>query len=177
MKVPPIFQLIAVTTAIRLAFAATTGLGVVESYMVTAARALSLGYCDHPPASWWLSWSAAHLLGTEAPLAVRLPFILLFGVSQFLVWRIGCLVADRRAGFWAAVALNVSPVFGVTTGSWVLPDGPLDAALLGAALCLLHALPWERGPGGRRAAWWWAGAGVCAGLALFSKYSAVLTMA
>jgi 4-amino-4-deoxy-L-arabinose transferase-like glycosyltransferase len=169
MKVPPIFQLIAVTTAIRLAFAATTGLGVDESYMVTAGRALSLGYFDHPPASWWLSWSAAHLLGTEAPLAVRLPFILLFGVSQFLVWRIGCLVADRRAGFWAAVALNVSPVFGVTTGSWVLPDGPLDAALLGAALCLLHALP-GRGFG------WWAGAGVCAGLALFSKYSAALTI-
>jgi 4-amino-4-deoxy-L-arabinose transferase-like glycosyltransferase len=174
MKVPPIFrspivQLIVATTAIRLAFAATTGLGVDESYMVTAGRVLSLGYFDHPPASWWLCWGAAHLLGTEAPVVVRLPFILLFAVSQFLVWRIGCLVSGRQAGFWAAVALNVSPVFGVTTGTWVLPDGPLDAALLGAALCLLHALP-------GRTVGWWAGAGVCAGLALFAKYSAVLTM-
>lgn len=152
-------------------FAATTGLGVDESYMVTAGRVLSLGYFDHPPASWWLSWGAAHLLGTEAPVVVRLPFILLFAVSQVLVWRIGCVVADRRAAFWAVVALNVSPVFGVTTGSWVLPDGPLDAALLGAALCLLHALP-----GDRLAAWWWTGAGVCSGLAMFSKYSAVLTI-
>lgn len=157
---------------IRLAFAATTGLGVDESYMVTAGRVLSLGYFDHPPASWWLSWGASHLFGTEAPVVVRLPFILLFALSQALVWRIGCLVADRQAAFWAVVALNVSPVFGVTTGSWVLPDGPLDAALLGAALCLLHAIP----ASGRRALGWWAATGLCAGLALFSKYSAALTI-
>lgn len=160
------------TTLIRLAFAATTGLGVDESYMVTSGRALSLGYFDHPPASWWLSWGAAHLFGTEAPWAVRLPFILLFALSQVLVWRITCLVVDQRAGFWAVLALNLSPVFGVTTGTWVLPDGPLDAALLGAALCLLHALP----EAGRRALGWWVAAGLCAGLALFSKYSAVLTI-
>ena len=171
-KLASVGWLIAGTTLIRVAFAATTGLGVDESYMVTAGRVLSVGYFDHPPASWWLSWGAAHLFGSEAPLAVRSPFILLFAVSQFLVWRIGCLVADRQAGFWAVAALNVSPVFGVTTGSWVLPDGPLDAALLGAALCLLHALPEE----GRRTWTWWLGCGLCAGLALFSKYTAVLTI-
>src|SRR6202046_3838854 len=106
-----IVALIAGTTLVRLVFAATTGLGVDESYMVTAGRVLSLGYFDHPPASWWLSWGAAHLLGAEAPIAVRLPFILLFAVSQFLVWRIGCVVENPQAGFWAAVALNISPVF------------------------------------------------------------------
>ncbi|HEY4044663.1 MAG TPA: glycosyltransferase family 39 protein, partial [Rhodopila sp.] len=177
MKVSPILGLIVVTTLVRLAFAATTGLGVDESYMVTAGRVLSLGYFDHPPASWWLSWSAAHLLGTEAPVVVRLPFILLFALSQFLLWRIGCLIASQSAGLWAAglwaaAALNIAPVFGVTAGSWVLPDGPLDTALLGAALCLLHALP----ASGRRATAWWAVAGLCAGLALFAKYSAVLIM-
>ncbi len=140
--------------------------------MVTAGRVFSLGYFDHPPASWWLSWGAAHLFGTEAPWAVRLPFILLFVASQILVWRIGCLIADQRAAFWAVVALNLSPVFGVTTGTWVLPDGPLDAALLAAALCLLSALP----ASGNRALGWWAAAGVCSGLALFSKYSAALTI-
>ncbi|HEY4172916.1 MAG TPA: glycosyltransferase family 39 protein, partial [Rhodopila sp.] len=172
MRLSPIVRLIAGTTLIRLAFAATTGLGMDESYMVTAGRALSLGYFDHPPASWWLSWAAAHLFGTEAPWAVRLPFILLFALSQVLVWRITCRVADQKAAFWAVVALNLSPVFGITTGTWVLPDGPLDAALLAAALCLLHALPAT----GHRALGWWAATGLCAGLALFSKYSAALTI-
>ena len=59
----------------------------------------------------------------------------------------------------------------------VLPDGPLDTALLGAALCLLHALPSNVPPAARRTSTlWWAAAGLCAGLALFSKYSAILTI-
>jgi 4-amino-4-deoxy-L-arabinose transferase-like glycosyltransferase len=184
MRISPIFLLVGVSTLIRLAFAATTGLGVDESYMVAAGRVLSLGYFDHPPASWWLSWGAAHLFATEAPLAVRLPFILLFAVSQLLLWRIGCLVSGRQAGFWAVVALNLSPVFGVTTASWVLPDGPLDAALLAAVLCLLRALCSDQPPLvrpffplSRRALGWWVAAGLCVGLALLSKYSAALPMA
>ncbi|HET8996669.1 MAG TPA: glycosyltransferase family 39 protein [Acetobacteraceae bacterium] len=164
--------LILATTAIRLAFAASTGLGVDESYMISAGRVLSLGYFDHPPAAWWLSWGAAHLFGSEAPVVVRLPFIALFALSTWLMARLGAAVAGPRAGLWAAVLVNLSPVFGITTATWVLPDGPLDCALLGAALCMLHALP-----AGGRAAWgWWATAGLCAGLAMFSKYSAGLTV-
>ena len=165
--------LLVVATLIRLGFAAALGLGVDESYMVASGRTLSLGYFDHPPAAWWLAWAASHLAGTEAPIVVRLPFIGLFALSTWLMFRLGAAVADEHAGFWAAVLLNLSPVFGVTTGTWVLPDGPLDCALLGAALCLVHALPAQ----GRGAGLWWAGAGLCAGLALFSKYSAVLTLA
>jgi 4-amino-4-deoxy-L-arabinose transferase-like glycosyltransferase len=54
----------------------------------------------------------------------------------------------------------------------VLPDGPLTAALLAAVACLLRALPAHG-----RAAWdWWLATGICAGLALSSKYSAALTI-
>ncbi len=164
--------LILLASLVRVGFAFALGLGVDESYMVATGRVLRLGYFDHPPASWWMQWAAAHLLGTEAPLAVRAPFILAFALSTWLMYRLGAAVADRRVGVWAAVALNLSPVFGVTTGTWVLPDGPLDCALLGAALCLIHALPAR----GRPALGWWCGAGVCAGLALFSKYTALLTI-
>jgi 4-amino-4-deoxy-L-arabinose transferase-like glycosyltransferase len=165
-----LWLLILGTAVLRVAFGAMLGLGVDESYMVAAGRVFSLGYYDHPPASWWLVWGAAHLTGSEAPIVVRLPFIILFAVSTWLMYRLGAAVADRRAGFWAAVLLNLSPVFGVTTGSWVLPDGPLDCTLLGAALCLVHAL-------NRGSLLWWLAAGLCAGLALFSKYSAILTIA
>jgi 4-amino-4-deoxy-L-arabinose transferase-like glycosyltransferase len=166
----PLLILILATTLVRLAFGAAIGLGVDESYMVASGRVLSFGYFDHPPAAWWLSWGAAHLFGSEAPIVVRLPFILLFALTTWLMARLGEAVVDRRAGFWAALTLNLSPVFGITSGGWVLPDGPLDCALTGAALCLVHAL--EDRDGWR----WWAGAGICAGLALFSKYSAILTI-
>ena len=161
--------LIGVTSLIRLTFAWATGLGVDESYMVSAGRVLSGGYFDHPPAAWWLSWGAAQLFGNEAPVSVRLPFILLFALSTWLMFRLTVAVGNARAGFWAAMLLNLSPVFGVTGGTWVLPDGPLLCALLGSALCLVHAVS-GRG-------WvWWCGAGLCAGLALSAKYSAILTI-
>src|SRR5580658_920294 len=80
-----ILLIIIIATAIRLAFAATTGLGVDESYMVATGRMLSLGYFDHPPTAWWLSWGAAHLFGSEAPIVVRLPFVLLFALTTWLM--------------------------------------------------------------------------------------------
>ncbi len=162
--------LIVTTALLRLLAGWTLGLGIDETYMVASGRALHLGYFDHPPLSWWLSRAAALLLGSEQPLAVRLPFVALFSLSTFLVYRLGAMAHSPQAGLWAAVALNLAPVFGITTGGWVLPDGPLMCALLGAACCLMRALPSARGWG------WWLGAGTCAGLALLSKYSAVLSL-
>ena len=171
LRAPPnaLFALILLSAAVRLAFASMMGLGVDESYMVVGSRSLQLSYFDHPPLSWWLTWGAAHLFGSEANLVVRLPFIALFGVTTWLMYKLGETLLSTRAGLWAAVALNLSPVFGVTTASWVLPDGPLDCALLGLMVCLTSAL---RSNGWR----WWIGVGLCGGLALLSKYTAVLTL-
>ena len=76
------------------------------------------------------------LFGSEAPIVARLPFILLFALTTWLMALLGREIGGQRAGFWAALTLNLSPVFGITSGTWVLPDGPLDCALAGAALCL-----------------------------------------
>ncbi len=175
--------LILVAAALRLAFAGMTGLGMDESYMVAAGREVQLSYYDHPPLSWWLCWLAAHLLPGPSTLTLRLPFIVLFGLTTWLCARIAVLLSSPRAGFATALALNLAPLFGVTTGSWILPDGPLDAALAGFALCLLHALrltPRDRAalrPTPRDRTAWWIGAGLCAGLAMLSKYSASLVLA
>jgi 4-amino-4-deoxy-L-arabinose transferase-like glycosyltransferase len=164
--------LIAAGLLARLLFAAAFSLGIDESYMVAAGRRLQLSYFDHPPLSWWLAWAAAHLTGSEAPVAVRLPFVLLFALTTWLMYRLTALLFGRRAGLQAAVVLNLTPVLGVTSASWVLPDGPLYAGLLAAALCFARALPATGG-----SAWcWWLGTGVGAGLALLAKYSAVLSL-
>jgi 4-amino-4-deoxy-L-arabinose transferase-like glycosyltransferase len=164
--------LIGSTFLARLVFAAALGLGIDESYMVAAGRKLQLSYFDHPPLAWWMAWGAAHLTGSESAFVVRLPFIALFALTTWLMYRLTAALFDPEAGLWAAVVLNLAPVLGVTAGTWVLPDGPLFAALLGFALCLVAALHSED-----RAAWgWWPAAGACAGLALCSKYSAALTL-
>jgi len=163
-------QLIFVTLLARLVFASALGLGVDESYMVAAGRKLQLSYFDHPPLSWWMAWAAAHLTGSENALVVRLPFIALFALTTLLMYRVTSALFGPAAGLWAAVMLNLAPVFGIGDAAWVLPDGPLLAALLGAVSCLVAALGWKC-----RTSWgWWLGTGLCGGLALCSKYSAAL---
>lgn len=146
------------------------GLGVDESYMVVAGRGpLQLGYFDHPLVSWWMVRSIADATGSEAAWIVRLPFIALFAVSTWMMAKLATDIATPRAGLCAAIAFNLAPVFGITTGGWVLPDGPLIAALLAMALCLTRAL---NRPGFN----WWVAAGLFAGLAMLSKYTAALTI-
>ncbi len=155
--------LIAVSTAIRLGFAGAIGLGVDESYMVASGRVLAWGYFDHPPLAWWM----LELAGNDSAIAVRLPFIALFAISTWLMFRLTAALYDERAGLWAALAFNLSPVFGVSSASWVLPDGPMICGLLIMALCLVRGLEKPNAAD-------WIGVGVGAGLALLSKYTAVL---
>ncbi len=170
----PLLLLILVTTLIRLVMGWALGLGIDETYMVAASRHLELSYYDHPPIAWWLTHAAMALSGSQASVIVRLPFILLFAVSTWLMARITTRLFDsRRAGFWAAFILNLSPVYAVTAGGWVLPDGPLDCALLGFLLFALRALdlipsrqPWAD----------WLATGAFAGLAMLSKYNGVLVL-
>src|SRR5882672_9856914 len=123
--------LILATFAARLLFAAALGLGIDESYMVAAGRKWQLSYFDHPPIAWWVAWGMAHLTGSESAIVVRLPFLALFALTTWLMYRVTSELFDPEAGLWAAVVLNLAPVLGVTAGTWVLPDGPLFAALLG----------------------------------------------
>src|SRR6201997_3376849 len=80
--------LIFATFLARLLFASALGLGIDESYMVAAGRKLQLSYFDHPPIAWWMTWAATHLTGSESPIIVRLPFIALFAVTTFLIYRL-----------------------------------------------------------------------------------------
>jgi 4-amino-4-deoxy-L-arabinose transferase-like glycosyltransferase len=170
----PLLLLILVTTLIRVVMGWALGLGIDETYMVAASRHLELSYYDHPPISWWLTHAAMAITGSQAPVIVRLPFILLFALSTWLMARITSrLFGSEQAGLWAALILNLSPVYAVTAGGWVLPDGPLDCALLGFLLFSLRAVGLV--PGGRP---WgdWLAAGACAGLAMLSKYNGALVL-
>jgi 4-amino-4-deoxy-L-arabinose transferase-like glycosyltransferase len=169
----PAFWIVLAALAFRLVFAGFTGLGIDESYMVAATNHFSASYFDHPPISWWLELAARKLAGSWAPLVVRLPFVALSAVSSWLVYALTSRLYGARAGTWALLAYSISPVFSLAFGCWVLPDGPLDAALLAAAYALARAVGIPAQPAPR----WWLAAGLCYGLALLSKYSAILTLA
>jgi 4-amino-4-deoxy-L-arabinose transferase-like glycosyltransferase len=158
----------------RLILAGGSGLGIDESYMVAASRHFAASYFDHPLASWWLELASRQIFGAAAPLVVRLPFVVLSGISSWLLYLITRRLFGARAGFWAVVAYSISPVFSLAFGSWVLPDGPLNTALLAFLYALIRALGL---PAEKPAPRWWLAAGLFAGLAMLSKYSAALVLA
>ena len=125
--------LIAATLLARIVFGFSLGLGIDESYTVATGRHPQLSTFDHPPAAWWLAWGASRLFATESALALRLPFILLFALTTWLMYRLTAFLFGEKAGFWAAATLNLAPVIAWTSGTWILPDGPLNAALVAGA--------------------------------------------
>ncbi len=171
-------RIIVAATAIRLFVAATLPLGIDESYAAVVSRRLSLSYFDHPPAVFWLAHAAA-ALGGESPLALRWPFVLLFALTCRFLFRLTARLFSTRAGVWAVLAAQLIPVFSLSSGSWVLPDGPLLCASVTAALALSYAVPVtgpvDGDPIARSARWSdWLTLGLALGLAGLSKYHAAL---
>ncbi len=188
---------IAISTALRLLVAALLPFGIDESYAVVVGRTVSLSYFDHPPAVFWMAHGAA-LLGGESPFALRWLFVLLFALTTWLLFRLTSRLFGSRAGFWAALAAQCIPVFSLSGGSWVLPDGPLLFASTAAALALAHAVAvggespgahpvgedavrigtWPAGHSvddGTDSRWFaWIALGVALGIAGLAKYHAAL---
>ena len=145
--------LIAVTALVRVGLAAAVGLSVDESDMVGISREWALSYLDHPPLHIWLVRAWATLAGSERPVVVRLPFIALFSGLTWLMYRLTGRVYGERAGLWAAVALNLTPVFTLSIAGWVLPDGPLVFFSLFAASAIANTVLAKHTPPHPLAGW------------------------
>jgi 4-amino-4-deoxy-L-arabinose transferase-like glycosyltransferase len=162
--------LILVTVAIRVWLASTEGLGFDESYWAVLARVPSLSYVDDPPMPAWLVAASMQIAGSVAPLMLRLPFIALFAGSTWLMFRLTERLFGARAGLWSAVVFNLTPVFTLAHGMWILPDGPLIFFLLASANAVAVPLFAHTSP--RTAVFYWIAAGVFAGFASLSKFHA-----
>ncbi len=159
---------------VRLWLASTIGLGVDESYMVAIARHWSLSYFDHPPLAFWLVGATRWLVGSESAALLRLPFILLFAGSSWLLFRLTAKQFGEWAGWYSALLFNLAPVFTLSTASWILPDGLLIFWWLVSLSCLLRVVPSNPSHDHQPAIWgWWLASGIALGLAMLSKYTAV----
>ena len=155
------------------------------------ARQLSLSYFDHPPLHLWIVGTIARLAHSESSLVVRFPFVVCFAATTWIMYRITARLFGEHAGALAALLLNISAVFSVTTGGWVLPDGPLMLFMLASVAVVADILFGESparaaGLTGASAApdralrgsdtFKWIVAGVFAGLAMLSKYHGVFVL-
>jgi len=161
-------------TLVRLLVAASTPLAPDEAYYWTWSHALAPGYLDHPPmTALWIR--AGCLLAGDTPLGIRLlgPLAAALG-SVLVVDACADLAAPaggttRPAGLAAAALLNATLLLGVGAVT-MTPDTPLMACWTLALWCLARLLRSGRGV-------WWLATGAAIGLAMDSKYTALLPAA
>ncbi len=153
-------------TALRLALAASMALTPDEAYYWVWSRALAAGYFDHPPmVAFWIragTWFAG-----DTALGIRLLGPLTAALGSALLWdAANRLLPGRKAGIVAVSFLNATLLAGV--GAIVMtPDTPLLLFWTFAFWAMSRII--SGGPGG-----WWLVIGLFVGLALQSKYTAVL---
>ncbi len=158
--------LLAGITALRLVVAAIVPLAPDEAYYWVWSRSLQGGYLDHPPMIA-LFIRAGTLLAGEGAFGIRLAGPLGIAAASILLARAaGDLFPDRRPGAWAAALFNATLLAGIG-GLLATPDLPLLVFWIAALWALARLQATQDGR-------WWLAFGVLAGLALLSKYTAVL---
>jgi hypothetical protein len=142
-----------------------------EAYYWDWSRHFDLGYSTKGPmVAWLIALSvkltgplAVWLTGSTMP-AVRLPAILLGGLTAWGVYRLGTLTCrNPRVGLWAALVLPAVPLF--ATGGFVMTDdAPFVCFWTWAAVFAFRAIEQDS-----TRAWLYAGAMACLGV--LSKYT------
>ena len=165
---PVLFALALVAlTALRLIVAGAAPVSPDEAYYWVWSRAPAFGYLDHPfMVALWVRIGTA-LFGDGAfgirflaPLAVALGSVLILDAARLL---------GAGRGYVAALLLNATLLFGAG-GILMTPDTPLILFWIATLWAMARIVAGGSG-------WWWIAAGIFAGLALDSKYTAALLLA
>jgi len=161
----------------RLGLALLLDPGLDEAYAIAVSRQWQLSWFDHPPMVFWWVAAARGLagagVGEPVPVVLlRLPFLLAFTATSWLIFDLTRRLWGARAGLWALVALTLAPFFLLSAGGWIVPDGPLVLFLAAAARILVEILFFR--PEGLLERRLWLLAGLALGLAGLSKYHAAL---
>jgi 4-amino-4-deoxy-L-arabinose transferase-like glycosyltransferase len=160
--------LIAALTALRVIYAGAIDLRTDEAYYWTWSKENVLSFLDHPPMIAWFIRFGTAIFG-DTNFGVRFAGILAMLVTQLLLADIVRRVThDVRAVVLAVLMPEAALYYGLLMAK-VSPD----VALIPFAVAMVWALIRLNESGDGR---WWLAAGVFAGLALLSKFTAVMLM-
>ena len=170
--------LVALLLGVRLLYAAMVQLVPDEAFYWVWSRHLAWGYFDHPPVIAYLIWLGTHLLGS-VEIGVRLAAVLMaIGAMVVTVMLARRVLREERAALWVAAMWLTSPLL-AGIGTFFTPDTP--AAFFSVCALAFAAMIADRDdhpavgvPPQMSDAWLWLLFGLFTGLALLSKYTAVL---
>ena len=160
--------LIVAMTVLRVIYAGVIDLRTDEAYYWTWSKESVLSFLDHPPMIAWFIRFGTAIFG-DTNLGVRFAGIVAMLVTQLLLADIVRRVThDARAVVIAVLMPEAALYYGLLMAK-VAPD----VALIPFAVAMVWALVRLDESGDGR---WWLAAGVFAGLALLSKFTAVMLL-
>ncbi|WP_192736922.1 glycosyltransferase family 39 protein [Bradyrhizobium sp. OAE829] len=155
-------------TAMRLIYAGVIELRTDEAYYWTWSKESVLAFLDHPPGIAWLIRFGTAIFG-DTNLGVRFGGIVAMLVTQLLLIDIVRRVThDFRAMVFAALMPEAALYYGLLMAK-VAPD----TAMIPLAVAMLWSLVRLHESGNAR---WWLAAGLFAGLAMLSKFTAIMLL-
>jgi 4-amino-4-deoxy-L-arabinose transferase-like glycosyltransferase len=160
--------LIVAMTVLRVVYAGVIDLRTDEAYYWTWSKESVLSFLDHPPMIAWFIRFGTAIFG-DTNLGVRFAGIVAMLVTQLLLADIVRRVThDARAVVIAVLMPEAALYYGLLMAK-VAPD----VALIPFAVAMVWALIRLDESDDAR---WWLAAGVFAGLALLSKFTAVMLL-
>ncbi|MCP1849535.1 4-amino-4-deoxy-L-arabinose transferase-like glycosyltransferase [Bradyrhizobium sp. USDA 4541] len=162
-----VIAVIVAMTAMRLVYAHALDLRTDEAYYWTWSKENVLSFLDHPPMVAWFIRFGTAILG-DTNLGVRLGGIVAMLATQLLLADIVRRVTDNnvRAVMLALLLPEAALYYGLLMAK-VAPD----TALIPFSVAMLWSLVRLAQSGDGR---WWLAAGLFAGLALLSKFTAIM---
>jgi 4-amino-4-deoxy-L-arabinose transferase-like glycosyltransferase len=158
--------LIVAMSALRLTYASLIDLRTDEAYYWTWSKENVFSFLDHPPMIAWFIRFGTAIFG-DTNLGVRFAGILAMGVMQLLL----ADIVRRVTHDWRAVIVVVLlPEAALYYGLLMAKVSP-DVAMIPFATAMVWALIRLHESNDAR---WWLAAGVFGGLALLSKFTAVM---
>jgi 4-amino-4-deoxy-L-arabinose transferase-like glycosyltransferase len=160
--------LIAALTALRVVYAGVIELRTDEAYYWTWSKESVASFLDHPPMIAWFIRFGTAIFG-DTNLGVRFAGILAMLATQLLLADIVRRVThDVRAVVLAVLMPEAALYYGL-----LMTKVSPDVALIPFAVAMVWALVRLHEGGNPR---WWLAAGLFAGLALLSKFTAVMLL-
>jgi len=180
--------LLIISALVRGFLAAFIEFGNDEVYYWTYAMYPDWSHFDHPGMVGWIMQLFSLNLLFDSELALRMSSVIFMTIDTYIIYRLGCEIKNKLAGFYAALLYTASLYCFVITGIFILPDTPLMMFTLLSIYCFLSSFRAERSvvekssailddiyslpTVGRNDGLLLLG-GLFAGLALLSKYSAI----
>lgn len=162
--------LLIISALVRGFLAAFIEFGNDEVYYWTYALYPDWSHFDHPGMVGWVMQIFSLNLLFDSEFALRLSSVVFMTIDTYIIYRLGCLVKNKLAGFYAALLYTASLYCFIITGIFIMPDTPLMMFTLLSIWCFINAMRDGVETHGRASLLL---GGLFAGLALLSKYSAI----